>query len=256
MTVSKTREGGREKGKGQTQEAPHPSPFSLLPSHAIGIFGGTFDPIHYGHLRMAEELAEALGLAEVRFIPAGLPPHRAVPRTPAGHRLEMVRLAIAGNPRFKLDEREVRQARASYTVDTLSALREELGPQQPIWLLMGADAFLGLTTWKEWQRLFELAHIAVAHRPGHTLLHSDSLNAALRQELENRLVGQEGSGKGGNPETPHPSPSGCILLKPVTQLDIAATAIRASLQSGGSARYLIPDSVFDYIQGNRLYLPA
>jgi nicotinate-nucleotide adenylyltransferase len=196
-------------------------------------------------LRLAEELAEALSLAEVRFVPAGQPPHRTVPRTPAVHRLEMARLAIAGNPRFKLDEREVQQARASYTVDTLSALRAELGPQQPLWLLMGADAFLGLTTWKEWQRLFELAHIAVAHRPGYRLAQSDALNDGLRQELERRQLA-------GAPDTA----AGCILLKPVTQLDIAATAIRTCLQNGRSARYLIPDSVLDYIQKNHLYLAA
>jgi nicotinate-nucleotide adenylyltransferase len=211
----------------------------------IGIFGGTFDPIHYGHLRLAEELAEALNLAEVRFIPAGQPPHRTVPRTPAVHRLEMTRLAISGNPRFKLDEREVRQARASYTFDTLTALREELGSQQPLWLLMGADAFLGLTTWKEWQQLFDLAHIAVAHRPGYRLAQSDALNDGLRQELERRQVSSTPS-----------TPAGSILLRPITQLDIAATVIRTSLQNRRSVRYLIPDSVLDYIQKNHLYLPA
>ena len=211
----------------------------------IGVFGGTFDPIHYGHLRLAEELAEALNLSEVRIVPAGQPPHRTVPRTAAMHRLEMARLAILGNPRFKLDEREVQQARASYTVDTLTALRQELGPEQPLWLLMGADAFLGLTTWKEWQRLFELAHIAVAHRPGYRLAQSDALNDGLRQELERRQLA-------GPPD----APAGCVLLKPITQLDIAATDIRSRLQTGRSARYLTPDSVLDYIQRNRLYLPA
>jgi nicotinate-nucleotide adenylyltransferase len=242
MTNPKDREGGRGKGEGQNPETAHPSPFSLLPSQPIGIFGGTFDPIHYGHLRLAEELAEALNLAEVRIIPAGQPPHRTVPRTPARHRLEMARLAIADNPRFRLDEREVQQARASYTVDTLSALRAELGAEQPLWLLMGADAFLGLTTWKEWQRLFELAHIAVAHRPGYRLAQSDALNDGLRQELERRQVA-------GAPDTP----AGCVLLRPITQLDIAATDIRARLQDGRSVRYLIPDSVLDYIQKNHLY---
>ena len=244
------------KGEGQNQEAPRLSPFPLLPSHAIGVFGGTFDPIHFGHLRMAEELAEALNLAEIRIIPAGQPPHRGAPRTPAAHRLEMARLAIAGNPRFKLDDREVRLARASYTVDTLADLRQELGPEQPIWLLMGADAFLGLTTWKEWQRLFELANIAVAHRPGYALLQADSLNAELRQALEKRLLGD--GGKVAHPSPFHlpPSPAGSILLLPITQLDIAATGIRARLQEGRSARYLTPDSVLDYIQENNLYSPA
>lgn len=224
---------------------PHPSPLTPHPQHAIGVLGGTFDPIHYGHLRMAEELAEALGLTEVRIIPAGQPPHRTAPRTPARHRLEMARLAIAGNPRFKLDEREVLQARASYTVDTLSALRTELGKQQPIWLLMGADAFLGLSTWKEWQRLFELAHIAVAHRPGYRLAQSDALDDGLRHELERRQVS-------GAPDTP----AGSVLLRPITQLDISATDIRSRLQEGRSARYLTPDSVLDYIQKNNLYSPA
>jgi nicotinate-nucleotide adenylyltransferase len=168
-----------------------------------------------------------------------------VPRTPATHRLEMTRLAIAGNPRFKLDEREVQQARASYTVDSLSALRDELGPAQHIWLLMGADAFLGLTSWKEWQRLFGLAHIAVAHRPGYRLAQSDALNDGLRQELERRQVT-------GAPD----AAAGSILLKPITQLDISATEIRSRLQNGRSARYLIPDSVLDYIQKHRLYLSA
>jgi len=215
-----------------------------MSSSPIGVFGGTFDPIHYGHLRLAEEMGETLKLAEVRIVPAGQPPHRSVPRTPALHRLEMTRLAVAGNPRFRLDDREVRQSRASYTVDTLTQLRSELGPELPIWLFMGADAFLGLTTWKEWQHLFDLAHIAVAHRPGYRLEQSDALNDRLRQELDRRQVA-------GTPDTP----AGCILLKPITQLDIAATAIRASLHEGRSVRYLVPDSVLDYIQTNRLYQP-
>lgn len=213
-----------------------------MASSSIGIFGGTFDPIHFGHLRMAEELAEALNLDEVRILPAGQPPHRSVPGTAATHRLEMVRLAIAGNPRLRLDDREVRLARASYTVDTLVDLREELGSAQPLWLLMGADAFLGLTTWKDWRRLFELAHIAVAHRPGYRLEQSDALGDALRLELQNRQVA----------DTPQTA-AGCIRLMPITQLDISATAIRANLQTGRSVRYLIPHGVLGYIQKNNLY---
>ena len=130
----------------------HGSP--ITDHHAIGVMGGTFDPIHFGHLRMAEELGEALGLAEVRFIPAGQPPHRATPSISAAHRLQMVKLATAGNPRFSVDAREVVLDRASYSVDTLTDLRQELGAKQPICLLMGADAFLGLTGWKNWQALF------------------------------------------------------------------------------------------------------
>ena len=211
----------------------------------IGVFGGTFDPIHFGHLRLAEELAEALDLAEVRIIPAGQPPHRGAPRTAAAHRLEMARLAVAGNPRFILDEREVRLARASYTVDTLADLRAELGAGQAIWLFMGADAFLGLPTWKEWRRLFDLANLAVAHRPGYALPQADALNAELRQELARRQATGETRAVAGD-----------IRLMPISQLDIAATDIRDRLQDGRSVRYLLPDGVLDYIQRNKLYSPA
>jgi nicotinate-nucleotide adenylyltransferase len=211
-------------------------------SAAIGILGGTFDPIHFGHLRMADELARSLSLDVVRFIPAGLPPHRATPRTDAIHRLEMTRLAIAGNPRFVLDDREVRSPRASYTVDTLTSLRGELGRDLPIWLLMGADAFLGLTTWKEWKQLFELANIAIAHRPGYRLTQSDALPDPLRKELEQRRC-----------DSPPSAPAGNILLQAVTALDISATAIRQHLSSGTGARYLLPDPVLNYIQQHHLY---
>jgi nicotinate-nucleotide adenylyltransferase len=242
MTVSGNSEEGREKGEGQNHDAAHPSPFALPPLRPIGIFGGTFDPIHYGHLRMAEELADSLALDIVRFIPAGQPPHRASPRTEAKHRLEMTRLAIAGNPRFLLDEREVREPRASFTFDTLTSLRQELGADQPLWLLMGTDAFLGLPTWKEWRQLFSLAHIAVAHRPGYKLTQSDMLPDPLRRELEQRRC-----------DIPPAAPSGSIFLKPVTALDISATAIRQHLSSGTSARYLLPDPVLDHIQQHHLY---
>lgn len=211
-------------------------------SSALGVFGGTFDPIHFGHLRMAEELAAALSLAAVHFIPAGQPPHRATPRTEARHRLEMTRLAIAANPRFVLDDREVREARASYTVDTLTALRHETGNDLPIWLLMGADAFAGLTTWKEWRQLFALANIAVAHRPGYRLIQSDELPEALRQELDRRWT-----------DSVAVTPAGSISLTPVTALDISATAIRQQLTSRRSVRYLLPDAVIDYIEQHNLY---
>lgn len=157
----------------------------------------------------------------------------------------MVKLATAGNPRFSVDAREVVLERASYTVDTLSDLRRELGGEQPIWLLMGADAFLGLPTWKNWQQLFDLAHIAVAHRPGYQIAHSDNLNEALRKELALRQQAEI-------PDTP----AGSIVFRPITQLDISATGLRSNLQAGRSVRYLTPDCVTDYIQENQLYLPA
>ena len=243
MSAAPAGAGGRKYPEGPSRESPHPSPFPLPPSQPLGVFGGTFDPIHYGHLRLAEELAEAVGLEQVLFIPAGQPPHRGAPRTAAVHRLEMARRAIAGNPRFVLDAREVERAAPSYTVDTLSALRAELGESRPLWLLLGADAFLGLPTWHEWRRLFDLAHLAVADRPGARLMQSDALSEPLRGEVRGRQVA-DGTAAG---------PSGSVLLRTMTPLDISATAIRDSLARQRSVRYLLPDAVLDYIQEQKLY---
>lgn len=213
----------------------------------IGIFGGTFDPIHFGHLRLAEEMAEALNLTTVRFIPAGTPPHRTRPRTDAHHRLQMVHLAIAGNPRFVLDDREVGLPRLSYTVETLTSLRDELGETQPLCLLLGADAFLGLTTWHRWQDLFALAHIAVAHRPGFPQsTWKDAMPEILRAELEARMA---------HPQDLASAPAGLLVTRPITALDISATHIRDTLRAARSPRYLLPNVVLDYIQANQLYLP-
>jgi len=209
----------------------------------IGIFGGTFDPIHFGHLRLAEEMAEAMGLSQVLFIPAGQPPHRGVPCIAATHRLEMVRRAIAGNPRFAVDAREVQRSGPSFTVDTLTTLRAELGNEQPLWLLLGADAFLGLPNWHEWRRLFDLTNIAVAARPGARLMQSDALPEVLKQAISQRQVA----------DAPAAGPAGSVWLRQMTPLDISATAIRDTLARQGSARYLLPDAVLDYINEHQLY---
>jgi len=211
--------------------------------HAIGVFGGTFDPIHFGHLRLAEEMAEAIGLSRVLFIPAGQPPHRGAPRTAASHRLEMVRSAIAGNPLFSVDAREVESPHPSYTVGTLTALRAELGEEQALWLLLGADAFLELPAWHEWRQLFEVANIAVAARPGARPLQPNDLTEPLKSEVLKRQAAS----------SPVASPAGSVQLRQMTPLDISATAIRDTLARHGSARYLLPDTVLDYIHEHQLY---
>jgi len=205
----------------------------------IGIFGGTFDPIHFGHLRLAEEMADALGLSQVRFIPAGQPPHRDAPRTPAAHRGEMVRRAIADNPRFVLDTRELEKPAPSFTVETLAAIRAELGDAQPLWLLLGADAFLGLPGWHRWQSLFTLARIAVASRPG-APLSAATLAEPLRSEVLRSEVMKH--------HTAAP-----VHFLDMTPLAISATAIRTTLTDHASARYLLPDAVLDYIYQHQLY---
>jgi len=210
----------------------------------VGVLGGTFDPVHFGHLRLAEEAREQLGLAGVRWIPAGQPPHRGTPRSAPHHRLEMVRLAIAGNSAFTLDASEALSAAPSYSVPTLTRLRESLGPRQPLLLLLGADAFLGLDTWHRWQELFALAHIGVATRPG-SPLETARLPAALAAEFAQRRCT--------SPHALREAANGCILPFSITALDISATQLRKTLAAGGSARYLLPAPVLDYIDEYKLY---
>jgi len=212
----------------------------------IGILGGTFDPVHYGHLRLAEELAGTLKLDEVRFVPSGTPPHRAAPGVAAAHRLEMVRLAAAGNARFTVDDREIRRAGPGYSYDTLAELRAEAGATRPLALLVGADAFLEFATWHRWHEIFALAHVVIAHRPGYPVERwSERMPQPLAREYAARLMQQ--------PLATHLSPAGGIVVVPFTALDISATAVRAMLRDGRSPRYLLPDHVLQYIQTHRLY---
>jgi nicotinate-nucleotide adenylyltransferase len=212
----------------------------------IGVLGGTFDPVHFGHLRLAHELAHALRLEEVRFVPSGTPPHRRAPGAPAEHRLEMVRRAIAGNPRFRVDDRELRRSGPAYTYDTLAELRAEHGASRPLALLVGADAFLEFATWYRWREIFALAHVAVAHRPGFPVERwSERMPQPLAREYSARTMQQ--------PLAVHLAPAGGIVVVPITALDISATAIREALRTGASPRYLLPDSVLDYIEATGLY---
>lgn len=213
-------------------------------SEPLGLFGGTFDPVHFGHLRLAEEAISHLGLAGIRWLPAGQPPHRGQPQVTADQRLDMVRLATAGNARFTVDAAEVRSAAPSYTVHTLERLRGELGQAQPLVLLVGADAFAGLGTWHRWRDLFALAHVAVSHRPGFPV-EKASLPAELAEEFGCRRVTDAAA-------LAH-SPAGAIVTFAMTQLAISATQIRRLLANGLSARYLLPDDVLDYIQTHSLY---
>lgn len=204
---------------------------------AIGIFGGTFDPIHYGHLRPAQEILQALGLQEIRFIPAADPPHRDPPRASAAQRLHMVTLALAEFPGFRVDDREIRRPGPSYTVLTLSELRHELGAT-PVCLLLGMDAFLGLETWHRWQEIPELAHLVVMQRPGwpaHAI--PDWARPRLCQEIR---------------PLSH-SPGGRIWVQNVTPQAISASHLRASLARGESVQGLLPEAVDEFICQNNIY---
>ncbi len=212
----------------------------------IGVFGGTFNPIHFGHLRPALEITEALQLQQLRLVPSALPPHREEPEVDAELRLQMVRAAAAGEPRFIVDDRELRRDGPSYTVDTLASLRSELG-DQPMGLLVGMDAFLGLHTWHQWERLIDLAHLIVMQRPGvySPEQYREKMHPEVRALVDRRLVTQL--------PLLQSAPSGHVWFQAVTQLDISATKVRAVIKAGNSARYLTPESVLHIIETEYLY---
>ncbi len=209
----------------------------------IGLLGGTFNPIHNGHLCMAQDLAEALNLDEVRFIPSANPPHKAVPAVSAEHRAKMVQLAIQGNPLFKLDTRELERTGASYTIDTLISLQEELGGTAALCLMMGSDAFTYLNTWHRWQALIDYCHIILVQRP------TSNTQPKLAEELSVLLHDHYTE----NVSDLSSESAGYIHMQKITALDISATNIREQLKAGHSPRYLMPDAVLKYIENHDLY---
>lgn len=208
----------------------------------IGILGGTFDPVHHGHLRIALEVLEQLELAEVRFIPCRLPPHRGQPRATPAQRLALLRLAVAGQAGFVVDERELRRQGPSYMVDTLASLRAEAGAT-PLCLLLGLDAFNDLPGWHCWRNILQLTHLIVLERPGAAPTPAGELSQLLdRHRLD-------------HPEALWEKTAGGILFQPVTQLAISATRIRQLLAQGRSPRYLLPEAVWNCIREQGLYRP-
>lgn len=210
----------------------------------VGILGGTFDPVHRAHLALAQAALDRLGLARVLWIPAGRPPHRAAPRTPAADRLAMVRAAIADEPRFVLDASEAVSAAPSYTVETLERLRRERGAAQPLVLLMGADAFRGLPGWHRWRELFGLAHLAVATRPGFPL--ADFAPELAAEFAARRLARPEFAGQ----------PAGGIATFELVAGTVSATEVRGLVAAGAPDAQLLellPAPVLDYIRRHHLY---
>jgi nicotinate-nucleotide adenylyltransferase len=226
----------------------NPTPNDAAP---LGLLGGTFDPIHCGHLRLAEEAREALRLAQVLFVPAGQPPHRGTPRSTPADRLAMVRLATAGNAAFAVDAGEVFAAGKSYTVLTLERLRAEHGPDRPLVLILGADAFQGLPEWHRWRELLDLAHLAVANRPGYAP-HGQRWPGVLAPALEAACADRIDT----DPAALRSAPAGRIVPFDMTPLAISASLVRELIHDGHSARYLLPDSVLDYIGLHHLYRRA
>lgn len=212
----------------------------------VGIFGGTFDPIHCGHLRIAEEIVAMLGLRELRFMPAGMPRLRQPPTASPQQRAAMVRIAIQGNARLVLDEREIKRPGASVTAESLRELRQELGESVTLCFVMGADAFMKLDQWHCWQELFGLCHFIIAARPGHALKSGgDALPKTLKEACALRWVHSADQLKTAG--------SGLILVAPTTLLEVSASTLRARIAAKEGTRDLLPDAVLDYIETNHLY---
>ena len=205
-------------------------------STLLGIFGGTFDPVHFGHLRPALEIMQQVGLAQVRFLPNALPPHRAAPVLDAHIRLQLLQQATADQPGFVVDDRELRRDGTSYMVDTLRDLRREF-PADTLCLMVGSDAYAGFTQWHQWQAILELCHIIVITRPGVELAEQHNQPATLSSRIcqDAALLCN--------------SPHGLILLQSVTALDISSSLIRQRLLQGLSIRYLLPESIRHHLEG-------
>lgn len=213
----------------------------------IGVFGGTFDPIHYGHLRAAEEARELFALDRVLFMPAAMPPHKTQRRvTQASHRLEMVRRAVAGHPAFQVSDLECERQGASYSVETLGLLRQREGPGAEMYFLVGLDAFLWIHTWKSYQELFTMTHWIVLDRPGF----GPSGKAALPLEIR-KLFRHDPKERSWVHPTGHK-----VFFRRFRSLEISGTEIRQLARSGRSVRYLVPEEVAAYIGLHGLYRAA
>ena len=206
----------------------------------IGIFGGSFDPVHFGHLRPALEILEALSLDHMRFMPSGRPPHRDAPVADAAQRLAMLRAAIKDEPRFQVDERELKRAAPSYTYDSLAELKAEQ-PQDRLVLVLGLDAFLGFSGWHRWQEILGLAHLVIAHRPGSSLqTHGETTMLVQEREVDDA-------------EALFAEITGRLMFQPVTQLEISSSQVRETVVRGGDIRFLVPEPVRALIQDSHCY---
>ncbi|WP_408004473.1 MULTISPECIES: nicotinate-nucleotide adenylyltransferase [Pseudomonas] len=213
---------------------------TMSTARRIGVLGGTFDPVHIGHLRSALEVAEGLALDELRLMPNARPPHRNTPQVSAQDRLAMVRCAVKGVPTLSVDARELARDTPSYTIETLELMRAELAATDQLFLLLGWDAFCGLPSWHRWEELLQHCHILVLQRPDADVEPPD----ALRNLLAARSVSDPQALVG---------PAGNIAFVWQTPLAVSATQIRQLLASGKSVRFLVPDAVLAYIDAHNLY---
>lgn len=209
----------------------------------IGVYGGTFDPVHYGHLRPALEILEDFALSQIRFIPCGQPPHRTPPHATPAQRLLMLQRAIEGVEGFVTDAREIERSGPSYMIDTLRSLQADL-PGEPLCLILGMDAFAAFHTWHDWQGILGLCNLLVMHRPEFEPVQVIK-SPALKQLLAENQVQTQSAFSEHFP--------GKLIFHPVTQLDISSSRIRELVKQQGQLRFLLPDSVIDVIEQQGIY---
>jgi len=214
----------------------------------IGLLGGTFDPIHHGHLNLALRLQQQLGLASVHLIASAHPPHRGQPQTSASHRYKMVCAAVQGQTGLIANDCELQRAEPSYMIDTLLTLRQQWGTQRPLALILGADAFQYFHRWHRWQDILQHCHLILVSRPGQFDLSDKQLDGELQRYLKKYLTDKV--------TDLHQHSQGLIYQHGLAGLDISATQIRQLLHQGERPSYLLPDTVLDYIQTHKLYRPA
>jgi nicotinate-nucleotide adenylyltransferase len=215
----------------------------------IGLFGGTFDPVHHGHLRAGEEIRQAFSLAWVEFMPARTPPHKTDhPITEVKHRIAMLRLAVEGNPYFRVSEVEASREGVSYLVDTLKAYRAHYPPEVSLYFIMGMDSFQEIATWHRYSELFALSHFIVISRPGYE---RPALSDVVAEEVASSFL----DSRQGEEQIEHVSGHRVHFCE-TTLLDIAASRLRAWISEEKSVRYLIPEAVWDYVQEHGLYTNA
>lgn len=210
-------------------------------SEAVGIFGGTFNPVHHGHLRVASTLAEHLGVAQMRMLPCALPPHRELPKVSAAQRLAMLELALKGQSVLRADGLELRRQGPSYSIDTLVQVRREIGEQVPLFFCMGMDTLAGLNSWQRWRELLDHCHIVVSSRPGWALPNQEPLAGWISQNRRNDINVVKSCAQG------H------IYFCDRVNLDLSSTAVRDKLEKGNCTADMLPVAVANYIKQYQLY---
>lgn len=214
----------------------------MASSQSVGLFGGTFDPVHIGHLRVALELNRLLGLAQMRLVPCANPSHRGAPLSSSKDRLRMLELAIADVPELWIDDCELKRAGPSYSVDTLATVRGEIGDSAPLFFCVGMDCLVSLDSWRRWRELLDYANLVVAARPGWVKPEQGDIAGWLAEHQSDSL------------DAVKKARSGRVYIARMTLLPVSSTRIRGELEKGIAPQFLVPDPVIEYINRQQLYL--